>query len=379
MAVVTSYDVRYHVQDYQTYCGPATAMMLLNFLNGVSSSPLPERQLRRLIPTGGRSDATPDGIANAVSQNSSNKAITFSAKASTDFDTANDVIVRSLFDAGTPVPVEYYRGSHWVLVRGVLTDVVPARGSPYRLLGLFIHDPTIAVPEGDIAHGDGDRCGNEVYFGPLHEFVSIAEWRRHFGNFDGTFVSIEAKRVADAFVERDFGTQSSFTPYYAGEGSPQRQAMSGIAEYELDSKGPLKPWLSGAVAMTSPILVDGKDPSYIVTLSRSGAAIGYARVDGADGTFLGAYVTQPGKLHPIFTAEEMFEALNLELGFDGAMSRFRDQSATLSDPFWRPCREAVSPYFPLYELRLETPSGRRIKYVTTNKQRHDTLHFYDVP
>ncbi len=289
-------------------------------------------------------------------------------------DEANDAIVRALFDTGLPVATEFFGGFHWIVVCGALTDVRPLPGTPYELYGFFINLPTLPPAPAEQQHRDDDLCGRAQYRGALHEFVSMADWNRSFRlNSTQTFVNVTARRRVDPVVDNVLSEHVDFGAAL----DPKQSAMDGIASNQLASQGPLKGLLVGAVATA--VTRIRKQNAYYVTMTQNGLDVGYARVTDNDGTFLGAMVTEPGQLHPILTPAQIAVRIeNEELAFDGERIRLSADSFVVDEPFWRPCREAPSPYYPLYEVQVRTKDGTKTVYSTAEGCARTSLMFYDA-
>lgn len=371
--VVKSLDVHYHMQDIDTDCGPATAMMMLHYLSP-RTEPLPQERLRQQIPTSSTSNGPPKTVADALNMNVPPELrLDFNVDSKCSVDEANDVIVRALYDRSAPVAVEYFHGNHWVVVRGVVTDIVPRPGHSYNVLGFFIHSPISPRDQGPFVHFDGDRCGHGPNFGPLHEFVSLADWEFQFRRFDGVYNSVVPNAVVEQWLAKPthhgLARNISFDPL--------RQAMRGIQANRLDSEGPLSDLLKDAMATS---FVGPLRDAYFVTLSRNGTNVGQARLAAGDGALLGVTVSEPGDFHRILSPAEMHAQLALStLDFDGSRRILQDFHYTLSMPYWRPCREAVSPYYPFYDVFIEGDFGWHHCYATADAKLHTKLEFYDIP
>src|ERR1700681_3670492 len=91
-------DVRTHQQNDPSYCGMATAMMMLNFLD--PANPRTERSLRHEIGQTADSSAPPPEMQRAIEKlkGSSNNALSFAAVPYGSWSEASEAIVRTLHD-----------------------------------------------------------------------------------------------------------------------------------------------------------------------------------------------------------------------------------------------------------------------------------------
>lgn len=376
MGIVTSFDVRYHQQDRDTFCGPDTAMMILNFLQP-GEPPLAQSSLRGMIAATNDSNATPDGVAAALEANKPQPpTVSFAAEEFDQLSDANAAIVRALFDSGTPVAAEIHGGFHWAVVCGALTDVAPAPGVAHQLQGFFLDNPTLPPVAGAQQHRDDDLCGRAPYRGFLHEFVSATGWARTFRpNRHGKFVCVAASDGAVEASAEETLLQPPADPTVALD--PLQRAMDGIAFFQLSSQGPLQELLTGAVA-TASVHVGGTQPAFYVTMTQKGQNVGFARVTDDDGTLLGVAVTDPGQLHPILTPLEIVRRLTVA-GFvlDEERIQLRADEFEVGEPIWRPCREAPSPYYALYEIRMTGEYAFQTIFATTEGRPHAALTFFD--
>lgn len=351
------------MQDRETYCGPATVMMVLSSLTP-DTDPLPQQSLRDEIPETGDSYAPSDAVARVLETDKPvSNPLTFTRKEVCKPASAVDAIVRGLRDAHAPVATEYYQGHHWIVVRGALTDIDPVPGSAYDVLGFFIHNPTVVPKQGRYHHYAGDQCGRGPDFGALQEFVTTEDFITNAGSSHGTYVSIPA----DLDAKLESMPRLRYDPPVV-EFDPLRRAAEAIASYELDAKGPLARLLHAAMPTKSQQFNDDTIPAHYVTMTQQGGDVGYVRIAVEDGRFLGVTVTEPGQLHAIRTASEMWSLLESRaFDLDGEAVRLAEDNFTVSAPFWRPCRESVSPYYPLYRVRVWTAGLARTLYLTSHR------------
>lgn len=379
--IVTSVDVRAHQQNTLTFCGMATAMMVLNSLD--RTNPRTEVFLRHQIPATGASNAPPASMAGAISTlKPTSNSLTFTASTFPTWLAANDAIVRTLFDHQVPVATQVFGESHWLVVCAVRTDVEPAVGTQYTLEGVFVNNPT-PTPTGNRNqdHAGDDACGTKPETGALHEFSSADDWRARFsGTSAPAFVCVTAS-----------GTPAAAAPALrAGArfqaADPQSAAIGGIAAYELDSLGPCAPFLKDPVAGTvTPVITNTANFSYVRILHQDGSYAGLARVQ-SDGTFLGVMVS--GEEHPILTPAAMAALVAPKLVAHPPFAGRHDDSTPprpaptpkVTGPFWRPCRESPSPYYPLYQIEAEDVAGRpRTLWATFDGKVYSRLTWFEVP
>jgi hypothetical protein len=382
--VATAVACRSHQQDFDTFCGMASVMMVLNALDpGVP--PLSEEFIVTLIPGDNASSAPPDQVACAIEDQKPPawNGVTFAVIPAPSLREANDAIVRALYDTQAPVATQVIGDAHWLVVVGVLTDVEPVPGAPYTLLGVFVNNPTPTANPGPMTHSDGDVCGQNPGSGELHEFISAVDWAARFpGTSDGRFVCVPGSGTPPVAAAPPM-TPLAAPPAVAAADPVTQAALDEIARLGLNVHGPCAELLQNAVPSVGPP-AGGHGLPWYVTLDAGGSPTAIARIDGpAAGphTFLGVAVTPPGGTMRVASADEMVTKLQGR-EFDVADLRvaMTEGEYDVIGPCWRPCRESPSPYDPLYEIRFRADSrhGARRYYTTLGAVRlYDDMTWFD--
>lgn len=168
---------RYHTQDTSYYCGAACAMMVLSEI-GVSYADLDQDDLYTSnhdhnVQPGWYSD--PYGVRFTLMDRKpasfANSFVVY--KPTTEAEGTRKIVYTLQHYQVSPI-VMVYGCAHWIVVRGVQTDVDPGGGGPYVVEGFWVNNP---VWEDNEPHGAGDVCGGGGAHGVEAQWVSYADWQ----------------------------------------------------------------------------------------------------------------------------------------------------------------------------------------------------------
>ncbi len=388
MAFVTL-PVRFHQQDGQTSCGPASAQMIVAQFSGQT---IDQKDLTMALgeTPGNPSTTSPDWLAGVLEKYRTSLcpdlAGTFRFRTDGCAETALRRIRRAIEAAGVGVATLVW-DDHWVVVTGMVLDEATS-----RIKGVFVHDPlpqTAFVVNAEnpkyqppLPHGSGDKCGLGNEYGSPNTYVTTYAWKRHYwyapyrdrtaAHATGyVTVFLELREHAPSMAERDSEqvdeTEVETQPERTiGLADAMRIVSRGIDSHGLAETGPLAGDLRGAApnaGAASESHPDDGDDYWIVSLVRDGrpTALGYA--DAVTGDFLGVQAP-PSESPPPLEAESLvIAALRADPNL-GLREANLDALVVHARRIWRPCYESMSPYSPFIRCTLSntdyyvSPSGQ---------------------
>jgi len=156
-------DIPYYTQETSYWCGAASAQMVLdgNPINKfVSQSTLYSYINPHNVCAGWASG--PQGLADALNYYEPG-GFYFAVSAMTNQDDAIKKLAYTLDKYGVPPISLIYGCAHWVVVRGVITDVQPTTNPAYTVHGFWVNDPWY----GSTSLGES-------------EYVDISDWRSSY-------------------------------------------------------------------------------------------------------------------------------------------------------------------------------------------------------
>lgn len=252
---IENIDTPYYVQTTPYHCGAASSQMILNSENlGIY---IPNQTTiynyihsHNSASSGWASD--PEGVKDVLNFYA-NPAAYFNWSATTNQDSAVNLLAYTIDRYGVPPTSLINHFAHWVVVRGVHTDVQPSTNPSYTIYGFFVNDP---------GYWD-DALGVNTY-------IDIDEWKTSYfttGTWSGSPGSAKYISVVDPkpVPKRRllYPKVPERRPYIVPEGEIYRQAEEMLekikndkrfAEYFKSSMEILKPARSG-----EPILVTRSD------------------------------------------------------------------------------------------------------------------------
>ena len=181
MTWIRNISTEYHQQDTDYYCGAATAQMILD---SIGSGILDQN----ILYNSNHSHNTQSGWA--TDPNGLNYTLNYYKPSPPVFNNIFVVytedtemegtkkIVYTLWHYGVPTGTLVYGCGHWIVVRGVSTDVEPIVGSIYNINGFWINNPWPPSPSfytpssaPPPPHGATDDCGISGSRGIANEYV----------------------------------------------------------------------------------------------------------------------------------------------------------------------------------------------------------------
>jgi hypothetical protein len=383
--------VEYHQQDTACYCGPTVAMMILNYLDP-NREFVPEATLwpplhNHFDPTW---HTTPQGLEfglNYYRPEGYNGF--FSVQTAATVCAGSETLVQALY-ANPAVPAAALTGvcSHWVVVRGFNTDVEPAPGSTYNILGFWVNDPTPTPSGHPPPHLADDSCGTTPQRGSKQadEYLCWDDWSsfRHFNSCpdacgNARFITVCGNsrartgtlRLGSPARARFFGGRDYRTDAFIPPGIVQKIVrggfeLHGLAHGALDGVNPGEPRLVQRL--------DAVDEYYQLVPLERGGTVAFARVDALRGTFLGVSGASADALesHVLSATEDVERALVGRIADDCSnyASVLREGSFTVHPTLvWRPCRESTSPYDPFHQI----DAAGRVYYVDGRNRIYSSL------
>jgi hypothetical protein len=372
----------YHQQDRDVFCGPAVAQMILAPIAGalvlqgtlkaaMQSSSIPE-QCTLVGGTG--------AMALAFGMNAQHTAKKFSPYLDPAQPAAMARITGTL-SANVAAAALVYGGKHWVAVTAVTTDSLGQ--------GVWFNNPMPVTPKNCVpnlppTHTASDGCGT----GGSHpcergakDHAVLTDWLTTF--FEPCILCAE-HAGKPLFIT--VGLTGLTAPPAGGRGpsgglsrigaaqsaNPSSEAVIDAARSGIERFG----LASGRAEITAdpPRRVRRIDREnefyYLVPVQHEGDWTVVARIDAQSVSYAGSQVRSAGGYHII----EPEEALLQLAGFD-EYKLSRDALTVLPDMVWRPCREAASPYYPLYQIDFKGVFFRFIGYDgTVYTELHDLLN-----
>lgn len=237
-------DVRYHQQDNEYFCGPATVLMLIDSIG--TGDHLPNEacladDMGVDVKAAGDFYTTPKQMVDGLSRHVPLDGRMFIAHCDNDVVGATQRIVQSLrVSDGFPPIALYNYGNHWLIVTGVNT--VSGRGGSQALC-FFANSPiqmSSKAPK-PFPHMRNDDCPSK---GGRNVAVSYDHWQEMFGPAKGYgFVTITAEKGPGVSPESISGGMlliQTRQPWFSAVGLHEREAALGaIRAYKLAEEGPL--------------------------------------------------------------------------------------------------------------------------------------------
>ncbi|MBV8370718.1 MAG: hypothetical protein JO036_17535 [Candidatus Eremiobacteraeota bacterium] len=356
----TNLSVRYHQQNTDKLCGPASAMMVLHSIDGQT---VQEDELwGKLKSSIGGWNTNPWSLEAGLNRYAPQRFVgRFRAVPGNNQNDANSRVVGALL-AQEPVPpvVLVFGKAHWVVVTNVNLAAMP-NGDALMVLGYYIHCPTVSPLNPPRLHGDNDLCATGSTFGSTdaYQYVSYPAWQDEYfnGYYDGRefkFVTVaiddssvlpEISRLSERTERlRLYGYDAAYLSEFVNPKVAADDALAAITSHGLGDHGPLQSALHDLTAAGEPELVTRVDvlrwTYYVVPLLRGDRVVGVARMNALTSAFMGASATPDGVYHILSSATLKKE---LPAGY------------VATGLVWAPCRESRSQYHPL--RRIRGPAG----------------------
>jgi len=352
-------DIEYHQQNNDHYCGPATAMMIMNTLDDdliVQQDTL----YQYLHPDDGEWYTSPDGLANGLDWLAPpafrNR---FVAKLALSEPEGTALIVAALRVVDGPLPAALVYGKgHWVVVTDA--DVTSGADGSLVVNGLVLNVPSQTPLNPPLPHDDEDFCGSNAGFGVLNKqyYVSYEAWKRElftgYPSADSTlrYAVVCTDDVDAAGVQIDpsagrirssatFRVETMRDTLPIGPDEACDVLLNAIADRRLHYSAALTE-VESAYQAGEPQLVSRLDVPgahyYLIPLLRANSQVALGRVDAQQGSFMG-FSSSAGSEPALHDARGLRYA----------------SPQVVPDLVWRPCRESPSPLEPFH--RVIGPDG----------------------
>ena len=404
----------YHQQDTDYYCGAATAQMILD---SIGSGVLNQNMLYASNHAHSSSGwaTSPDGLNFTLNQYMPPPPVFdsfFIVERGDSEPVGSENIVRTLYVFGVATGTLVYDCGHWVVVRGVQTDVEPAYGSTYSIEGFWINNPWPPTPSfytPSLAppppHADPDLCGTGGDRGIADEYVTYSSWQSDYhtgcdayGVGHRQFISVCDPRQPPlgTLQLRGYVRMAKGDQIISSEQAVEL-ALRGIEEHRLNKEGVLSKVLQHSRPTHAQLVhrLDRPDDFYyLVTLHHGDKATALVRLDALEGTFQGVHALKENEHHgiveeiaehvidvikhrehpTIIDRESMLHALlahPIDLGPELGQLRIREGAFCIYPTLvWRPCMESRSPYYPFYQVTV----GSSVIYVGYDGRIYPALH-----
>lgn len=286
----------YYTQATSYYCGAASAQMILNSQNlGIyvaSQTVIYDYDHAHNQCSGWASD--PKGLTDVLNKygNAHTPPAYFMAYTPSSQDDGIKKLAYTIDRYGVPPTSLIYGCAHWVVVRGVITDVQPTTASSYTIYGFFVNDPwygtnslgenkyvTINSWKTDYFTGC-EWCGS----GTGNKFISVVDPQPL------PTVSLQYPKILERRAQIISPREAQD---FAADAIKQFESQK---EYQKDFSEPLA--IMKASKIGAPLLVKrsdrGQDAYYIVPLMKGNLTSGAILIDGYSGQLLEAtYVKKP--------------------------------------------------------------------------------------
>jgi hypothetical protein len=355
---------KYHTQDTSYYCGAACAMMVLAEI-GVGYASLDQDDLYNSnhshnTQSGWATD--PEGLKfTMVDRKPASFANTFVVYRKASEAEGSRKLVYTLKQYVVSPSVLVYGCAHWIVVRGVQTDVDPATG-PYTIQGFWVNNP---VHEDNEPHGAADICGSGGSHGIENQWVSYASWQGTYYTgcaYDSADGSLQYLSVCDPeeptiAIPRPL----ELVRYFDGRRIADAKRIPGVITQELRRYALFEAKQTARVAggrFGRPLLVrrlDVEGGYYYLFQSMVGTnVVGYAQVDALY-----------GNLESLFTLKRARKPLETDVqrvtrGLVGQRVELPEQMGRVrlvrgkfkieKELVWRPCQQAFSPHLPFWQI-----------------------------
>jgi hypothetical protein len=385
----------HHQQDTDYYCGAAVAQMILDSIGSglLDQNVLYNSNHSHNTQSGWYTD--PDGLnytLNFYKPNPPTFNNFFVTYAKDTEPEGSEKIVYTLWRYSVSTGTLVYGCGHWIVVRGLSTDVEPSPGNTYTINGFWINNPWPPTPSFSNPaaappppHSSGDMCGSGGNRGIANEYVTYTSWKdTYFTGCDvwgvghSQYVSVcdpEPPKLGKLNMGREeFEAKGD---HIISTEEAGRFAIKGIDKHGLRNDELFAKALEGANPI-NPILVQRLDlPDtfyYLVPMTRNDEVTAFLSVDGLYGNFRGAQVLDKPVRTPFVDRDRIIEKLlgqPVDLGEKIGRVVIREGAFCFYPIMvWRPCLESRSPYYPFYMITV----GSRNIYVGYDGTIYSQLH-----
>ncbi|MBL9004680.1 MAG: hypothetical protein JNJ46_10555 [Myxococcales bacterium] len=358
---------KYHHQDGRTYCGPASAMMLLA-TQGVPSQTVNQAQIAEIIEHN-KQDSTwhsdPAGLTAAINELlPRDDAFKYSYS---QFETVYDslhYIIDTIVTHRRPCVVPIYKNHHWSVVQGVLLDNTPDDPYGYGMQGLWLNIP---FHKSIGNHSDSDQCNAAHGYGRV--YVTYNSWITQY--------SFPITCAATGFVEQYVALCSAQSPAVPLPRFPKlipsslrrrrlktdellslvqkTLAMYPALAAEMHRLDDVHRLLDVGIPRFVRYLDQGNKYYALVPMTSERLIHGVAAFDAHDGTLLSYHTLTEPRLQLLPSLVQLLPHLLRDPSIARYRSWLRDLPLLRPELVWQPCLQSCSPTLPFWHL--QSPRG----------------------
>ena len=375
---------KYHTQDTGYYCGAAAAMMVLAEIGlphaSMNQDDLYTSNHSHNVKAGWATD--PYGLRfTLVDRKPAAFTNTFVVyKPETEAEGTRKIVYTLWHYQVSPI-VLVYHCMHWIVVRGVQTDVEPTPGAAYTVTGLWVNNPVFRDND---PHTATDVCGTGGVNGVQAQWVSYADWQATYFtgcNYDSATGASQFISVCDPDEPRiELPRRRNEDHPLDGREIASRDVAVELVHAGIERNDLRKAELLGPVRdarFDTPVLVKRLDRPdsyyYLVHAMLEDGVIGFGQVDALLGDLQSVFVLdKPIKPYQLDRARMLRGLLRkpLELGEPEGRFRLRPDTFCVAPTLvWRPCRESFSPHLPFWQIT----AGSQTVYVRVDGAVFTTL------
>lgn len=392
----------YYTQTTSYYCGAASAQMILNSEKIGIYVPSQATLYNYIHPrnqcAGWATD--PKGLRDALNNYAAGKAhFVYSALASQDDGVKK--LAYTIDRYGVPPASLIYGCMHWVVVRGVITDVQPTTAASYTINGFFVNDPwygSTSLGENkyiDIAHWKADYFTGCGWCGAPggNKYISVVD-PEPLQKVVLKFPAVLPRRAQMLTPQQAREQASAIVKQFAGQTEFRKQFGEALGVMKSSTLG-------------TPILVRRSDNQrnayYIAPLQKGNLTSAAILLDAYSGQFQEVtYVKQPLEyipklemrnaaalfkrnlpnlrirpeimrelgIKPVRTTSLVSEAYAADMGLKTLRElKIKPEEVRISrmELVWEPSAESQNPYYPLWKA-----------IGTVRKAREQTVGYMDL-
>lgn len=375
MRWIHNLNVRYHQQDTETWCGAAVTQMLLNSTGyGLfDQKALFDDSQSYMDPAvwGSPFAMDPYCIKGILNDKIQPVNVLYTVLALEDLVDWTERIVKCLNYYNISIPILVYpKAEHWILLKGVKMTDSPAENPDAEIIALYVHNPwppathhhNIAPPP----HDDNDRCGrgSSHYspYGCANDYVTYSgQWFNDY--IFGTVFIPGGKRLAVAVcylkIKKMPWKINRFEPHMIDKPRISPDKILELLPREIERHDLMNDESFSAALKKAkpqePVLVRRLHmPNsfyYLIPMAREGSVTAVIAMDAMEGTLDGCRAYPEPVKKPFIGPEEIIEKINkLPVRGKGSKARklLREGDYRIqAEMVWKPCRETLSPYYPL--------------------------------
>jgi hypothetical protein len=357
-------NVRYHQQDTDKWCGPATVLMLIDTTGTGEHLPRQDDLAAALhVNNSGAFYTSPErmlaGLNQFVAPNLHGPQFVFNNDP--NVAAAMKRVVQSLNGTNPFPPVAaWYHGNHWIVITACTTVPNPPG---YSVSCVFVNSPIqlASSARNPPPHARADVCGQPGR-GVRNMVVSYDSWRQTFTACDPAYrfmtMTLATRAAARDFVEPKL-------PLFSAKGmSPFDAAFGAIKTYRLADEGPQADAMSKVdgvgerLRVTDLRLSDPKGDLVqydYIPLRRGPENVGAMSFDPT-GTFMTTAYASDGPVHTVSEDEARSIAI-ASVAHAAAGSRVPGPVPARAEAIpgalvWRSSTASVFPTFPFYRFRI---------------------------